>query len=408
MAKANDQPSPVGGLTKEALSSYRRQARDRGRGSVSGIRFEVADLIAARTNKDTLRGLRDAAIVRVMSDGLLRVSELVDLEIRDFEFAGDGSATINMRHSKADQEAEGATLYVGEHTAELVEQWLKALRRKFGIREGRLFRSVKKGEGAVGESISVKAVQLIVKQVADEAHLPGRFGTHSFRIGSAESLAERGCSLPQLMQIGRWSSSEMVGHYTRKQLASRQWRDCAMGVNPSMFTSKVIRKFGLGLAILVITGTMTRGQDDVSSWIERIDQVEIEVWECFDSTEFSSWKIFEESDKRKRPRVLVNLVGALLPSVGRTQGIGTIKIGMVEHVGVFKMEGLTREWRWWGGGGSNYAFVIEPEGDARYYEFRGEESTTPTSLLGCELSNPTTSEERAAKMRVIQASKDAQ
>lgn len=221
MAKANNQPSPVGGLTKEALSSYRRQARDRGRGSVSGIRFEVADLLAARTNKDTLKGLRDAAILRVMSDGLLRVSELVGLEIRDFEFAGDGSATISVRHSKSDQEAEGSTLYVGEPTAQLVSEWLQVLREKFGIREGRVFRSVPKGEGAVGESISVKAVQLIVKQAVDEAHLPGRFGTHSFRIGSAESLAERGCSLPQLMQIGRWSSSEMVGHYTRKQLASR-------------------------------------------------------------------------------------------------------------------------------------------------------------------------------------------
>ena len=221
MAKANNQSSPVGGLTKEALSSYRRQVRDRGRGSVSGIRFEVADLLSARTNKDTLKGLRDAAILRVMSDGLLRVSELVGLEIRDIEFSEDGSATISVRHSKSDQEAEGSTLYVGEPTAHLVSEWLQVLRERFGIRAGRVFRSVRKGEASVGESISVKAVQLIVKQAVDEAHLPGRFGTHSFRIGSAESLAERGCSLPQLMQIGRWSSSEMVGHYTRKQLASR-------------------------------------------------------------------------------------------------------------------------------------------------------------------------------------------
>ena len=42
MAKSYDQPSPVGGLANEALSSYRRQARDRDRGSIRGIRFEVA------------------------------------------------------------------------------------------------------------------------------------------------------------------------------------------------------------------------------------------------------------------------------------------------------------------------------------------------------------------------------
>lgn len=37
-----------------------------------------------------LTGLRDAAILRVMSDGLLRVSELAGMEIRDIEFSGDG------------------------------------------------------------------------------------------------------------------------------------------------------------------------------------------------------------------------------------------------------------------------------------------------------------------------------
>ena len=175
-----------------------------------------------------------------------------------------------------------------------------------------------------------------------------------------------------------------------------------------MFISKVICKCGLALTVLVLAFTMTKGQSEERAWVENFEELEIEVWECFDRTEFDSWKIFGERDEGSRPNVLVKLVGALLPSVGRNSGIGTIKMGMVQHVSVFEMEGLTREWRWWGSGSSNYAFVIDPEGNARYYEFKGEGSATPTSLLGCELQDLTASEERTEKMSVIRLTTDSE
>ena len=48
----------------------------------------------------SVRELRDAALLAIMSDGLLRVSEAADLE-------AEGANTLTVRRSKTDQEGEG-------------------------------------------------------------------------------------------------------------------------------------------------------------------------------------------------------------------------------------------------------------------------------------------------------------
>ena len=51
----------------------------------------------------SVRGLRDAALLAVMSDGLLRVSEAAALEVADLE--AEDANTLTIRRSKTDQEA---------------------------------------------------------------------------------------------------------------------------------------------------------------------------------------------------------------------------------------------------------------------------------------------------------------
>lgn len=164
LASLNDVPSPIGNLSREALKSYRRQARGRGRGSMTGLRFEHVDLATSR-KPPGLIGLRNVCILRVLSDGMLRVSELCELEIRDVANATDGSGTLNIRHSKTDQEGAGATAYLGAPTMQLLSRWIKALHNR-DITAGKLFRSIKKGERIIGTSISTKAVRAIIKRQA--------------------------------------------------------------------------------------------------------------------------------------------------------------------------------------------------------------------------------------------------
>lgn len=135
-------PNPVRPRARAMLAGIRREG-SQPRGQTLGIRWEQADAMAAVSahGGHSVAGLRDAALVAVMSDALLRVSELAALRVSDLTFEADGSARVMVRRSKTDQEAEGSSLYLGPRTASYCRDWLS----RVGIRHGPLFRRVRRG-----------------------------------------------------------------------------------------------------------------------------------------------------------------------------------------------------------------------------------------------------------------------
>ena len=99
----------------------------------------------AGADLDDLRGLRDAALIAVGSDGLLRISEIAALQVEDVEQTEDGSGRLTVRSSKTDQEGVGEILYLGESTVRRVTAWVDAA----GITAGPLFVRVRKN-GLIG------------------------------------------------------------------------------------------------------------------------------------------------------------------------------------------------------------------------------------------------------------------
>ena len=62
------------------------KGRDRGRGQVEGLVWQDVERIASFAEADkTIAGLRDSAMIRLMSDCLLRVSEVVAVDVGGFE-----------------------------------------------------------------------------------------------------------------------------------------------------------------------------------------------------------------------------------------------------------------------------------------------------------------------------------
>ena len=104
--------SPVGPATDRVLAGLRREGK--GRGQVDGVRFSEVDAAAA------VAGLRDAALLAVASDGLLRVSEVAALDVGDVQAEADGSGRLFVGASKTDQEGRGAVLYLGALTVSRV------------------------------------------------------------------------------------------------------------------------------------------------------------------------------------------------------------------------------------------------------------------------------------------------
>ena len=213
-ARLAGRPSPAGPLVERTLRGYVRQGDKVGRrGQVAGIRWEQADAAAAVAANTGLRGLRDAALVAVMSDGLLRVSEAAALDASDLDAV---DRTLTIRRGKTDPEGRGAVFHLGRPTLERIRAWLQAS----GITERALFRRVGKG-GRVGGRLTVRSLRRIIQARASFAGIAGRVSGHSLRVGSAQSLAAAGASLVEMQREGRWKSPEMPGLYTRNQTARR-------------------------------------------------------------------------------------------------------------------------------------------------------------------------------------------
>lgn len=211
-----DKPDPRGRRCKAALKNFRREGADRGRGQVDGLTWEQVDLLAALASKErTIYGCRDAAWVSIMSDGLLRISEVSAIDVAHVDFQAQ---TLFIPRSKTDQEGKGAELYLGEKTLAYIRTWME----KGKVNDGPLFRPIHRDFlRALKRRLGTWAIRKIIKQRCRDAGFEGRFSGHSLRVGSAQSLAQRQATLVEMQQVGRWTSPNMPAHYARKFTAQQ-------------------------------------------------------------------------------------------------------------------------------------------------------------------------------------------
>ncbi len=199
-------------ITDKALAGIRRKGKGRGRGQVDGITWEEVDRICALTEAEgTVAGLRDSAMIRLMSDCLLRISEVVAADVEDVNSA------LRIRQSKTNPGTAGipdVRLYIGEPTQEAIKRYCKAA----NITTGPLFRWVRSGDNIASDRITIDGVRKIIKRRAREAGIEGKISGHSLRIGSAISLAQAGASVVNMQVAGRWKSPQMPAHYARAEL----------------------------------------------------------------------------------------------------------------------------------------------------------------------------------------------
>ena len=221
MHQVSRQPDPTAdSLCRDVLRRVDREGRGRGRGQVTGVGWELAEAAAAGADgSGRLQGLRDGAIVRLMSDTLARISEVAALQCSDVEpDTITGGGTVHIRASKTDQRGDGFTRYIGPATRAAVGRYLAAA----GHTTGPLFRRMLSNGRSSTKALSANSIGVIVrKRVAAAADIPGRIGGHSLRVGSAQELAARGASVAELLQAGGWRSAATLEIYIRREAAAR-------------------------------------------------------------------------------------------------------------------------------------------------------------------------------------------
>ena len=200
-------------ITQATLAGIRREGKDRGRGQVDGLIWQDVERVCIYAETEgTLIGLRDASMIRLMSDCLLRISEVVAVNVGDFK-----GSTLTLRSSKTDQEGAGETLYVCEKTRELLKQY----RKQAEISRGAVFRHIRRGGHIQSDRLTTVSARRIIQKRAHAAGVEGFISGHSLRVGSAVSLAQAGATVVDMQVAGRWKSSQMPAHYAKAELAER-------------------------------------------------------------------------------------------------------------------------------------------------------------------------------------------
>ena len=200
-------------ITQATLAGIRREGRDRGRGQVDGLIWQDVERVCIYAETEgTLAGLRDAAMIRLMSDCLLRISEVVTVNIGDLK-----EKTLTLRSSKTDQEGTGESLYVCDVTRNVLNRY----RERAGITRGALFRHIRRGDNIQPQRLTPHSARRIIQKRAADAGVEGFISGHSLRVGSAVSLAQAGATVVDMQVAGRWKSSQMPAHYAKAELAER-------------------------------------------------------------------------------------------------------------------------------------------------------------------------------------------
>jgi integrase len=167
-----------------------------------------------------LKDIRDLALVMCAHDLMARASEIASLTVEAVSFESDGTAVVKLRRSKT--MTETGTYLIAEDATEALRRWLEAS----GIKAGPIWRSLTKGGKKKVRSLRTGVITRgdvsdILRDLGVRFNLEGQLSGHSPRIGMAQDMVSADIDIGAVMQVGGWSSPEMVARYTRRIAAKK-------------------------------------------------------------------------------------------------------------------------------------------------------------------------------------------
>jgi len=207
-----DDPTKDPDVTIEMRRMHRKLGRSAKQ--AGSINLDILEQMLLATD-DSIRGLRDKALLLVAYDTLCRRSELVSLQVKDVKITiknGIEGASILLRKSKTDQDSMGKWLRLSQRAGTALMEWIKQLPEG----QENIYCGLNRA-GNISLHLGGGQVNRIYKRIAkkaglDESIIKGISG-HSMRVGAAQDLLSSGASMPIMMQKGRWSKSDTVMRY---------------------------------------------------------------------------------------------------------------------------------------------------------------------------------------------------
>lgn len=157
----------------------------------------------------TTAGVRDAAILGLLYGIGLRRSELVRLDVADFD-SGDGVLTIRGKGNEA------RTAYVVEEARTVLERWLRVR----GIAAGPMFFPVTKSGHLVLKRLTCEGIAHIITKRAGAARVE-RFSCHDLRRSFVTNLLDAGADLAVVQKLAGHRQISTTAIYDKRGEAAK-------------------------------------------------------------------------------------------------------------------------------------------------------------------------------------------
>lgn len=212
-------------LVKSVLRGIRRTRNRPQREAKPLLRDDL--LMVMDAMDDSLKSVRDRALLLLGFAGALRRSELVGLNFEDVEHVREG-IIIHLRRSKTDKDGIGRKIGIPLGRGRwcpvaALDAWLAVS----GTMERPLFRPIDRHGRIRPVRLSGEAVSLVIRErVAAAGFDPTRYSGHSLRAGLATSAAAAGMAAWQIRAQTGHKTDAMLGRYVR---AGRLFADNVVG-----------------------------------------------------------------------------------------------------------------------------------------------------------------------------------
>lgn len=212
-------PSPHDAIeVEEVLRGIRRTWKRPPVQKAPAVDAEIMRMVDA-VEPQTLRGLRDRALLLLGFAGAFRRSELVALDAEHVTSRDEGLSVL-IAHSKTDQEGAGQVVAIPAVPGSpycpvrAVLDWLTVA----SIQRGPVFRRLHRGDTLGKSRLSAQSVALIVKDLAGKVGLEAsRYAGHSLRSGFLTSAARNRASLFKMADQSRHKSLDVLREYVRNE-----------------------------------------------------------------------------------------------------------------------------------------------------------------------------------------------
>lgn len=209
-------PNPV--RDPEVTLAMKRMHRQIGRAQKQASPLTLKYLEQMKRKCDNSnRGMRDKVLLQLGYETMRRRSEICAFKFEDLEQMPNEKYSLLLRQSKTDQFAQGKLIPISDTLAKLIIKW----QSRVGTNSGYILRSIRKDD-AIGDQLSSASMCNILVDLQYRSrlrHLPN-FSGHSFRVGAALDLLERGVPLEKIMLRGGWGAKSTALKYLASWVGS--------------------------------------------------------------------------------------------------------------------------------------------------------------------------------------------